>query len=76
MMRGKGIDRAFRSSAENNFILRTSSNMGILSINPTTRGADMVGRGVLRNTWWDVTTPASWGSHVQKYGSGGVGLFY
>ena len=40
------------------------------------RGADMIGRGLLNGTWWDVTTRGAWQMHVNKYGAGGIGLFY
>jgi len=40
------------------------------------RGADMIGKGFLKRTWWDVTTPGAWGKHVTKYGPGGVPLLY
>lgn len=40
------------------------------------RGADMVGKGLLEGTWWDVTTSSAWDAHVSKYGLGGIGLFY
>jgi hypothetical protein len=76
MMNGKGIDRAFRAAASNNLILRPAESIGILQINPMNRGADMVGRGILQGTWWDVTTSGSWGTHVSRYGLGGIKLIY
>ncbi|WP_276089287.1 DUF6443 domain-containing protein [Pedobacter sp. JY14-1] len=76
MMRGKGIDRAFRAGASRNLILAPAEKLGILTINPMNRGADMVGKGLLNGYWWDVTTIGSWGSHVSKYGAGGIGLIY
>jgi RHS repeat-associated protein len=76
MMRGKGVDRAFREMANNNLILGPAQRLGILEINPMNRGADMVGKGLLNGTWWDVTTQAAWQSHMSKYGAGGIGLFY
>lgn len=76
MMRGKGVDRAFREFANRNIILRTSQKIGLISLSPMNRGADMVGKGLLKGYWWDVTTRGAWGSHVSKYGPGGIGLFY
>ncbi|GAA5030084.1 hypothetical protein GCM10011506_18920 [Marivirga lumbricoides] len=76
MIRGKGIDRAFREGARNNWILNPTQRVGLIKINPTNRGADMVGKGLLNGTWWDVTTHGAWQMHVKKYGSGGIGLFY
>lgn len=76
MMNGKGIDRAFRAGASNNLILRPAESIGILQISPMNRGADMVGRGILQGTWWDVTTSGSWGTHVSRYGLGGIKLIY
>ncbi len=34
------------------------------------RGADFVDPSTGR--WWDMTTPAQWQNHVNKYGSGGT----
>ena len=76
LMRGKGVDRAFRLNAEKNWILNPAEKIGIIGINPMNRGADMIGKGLLNGTWWDVTTKGSWALHVKKYGSGGIGLFY
>jgi hypothetical protein len=76
LMRGKGVDRASRDAASNNLILRPAESIGLIEISPMNRGADMVGRGILQGTWWDVTTSGSWGTHVAKYGSGGIGLIY
>jgi hypothetical protein len=76
MMQGKGIDRAFREAAKNNLILSPAQKIGLLKINPTNRGADMVGKGLINGTWWDVTTAGSWQSHVAKYGEGGIQLLY
>ena len=76
MMQGKGIDRAFRIAADNNLILNPAERMGIVSISPMNKGADIVGKGILNGTWWDVTTSGAWGAHVAKYGPGGIGLLY
>ena len=76
MMKGRGIDRAFRDIASRNWVLNPAQQIGLLKINPMNRGADMVGRGLLKNTWWDITTKGSWQAHVDKYGAGGIGLFY
>lgn len=76
MMKGKGIDRAFRYYAERNIVIKGAQKMGLLGINPTNRGADMIGKGILNGVWWDVTTFKSWQNHVFKYGEGGIGLFY
>lgn len=35
-----------------------------------TRGADFV--DPLTGSWWDMTTPAQWQNHVNKYGPGGI----
>ncbi|MDF3059387.1 MAG: hypothetical protein K0R17_3602 [Rariglobus sp.] len=35
-----------------------------------TRGPDF--RQTRTNLWWDMTTPAQWPAHVQKYGNGGT----
>ncbi|MEP6727702.1 MAG: hypothetical protein ABJC98_17905 [Bacteroidota bacterium] len=32
--------------------------------------------GLLKGTWWDLTTFGDWGRHVTKYAEGGVGLLY
>lgn len=76
LMKGKGIDRAFREFAEKNFILNPAQKIGLIKFSPMNKGADMVGKGLLKGTWWDVTTIGSWDAHVTKYGSGGIGLFY
>ena len=76
VMAGKGVDRAFRYHMGKNLIYRAYSKLGLVKLGATNRGADMVGQGFLRQYWWDVTTKASWGRHVSKYGSGGTGLFY
>ncbi len=76
MMRGKGIDAAFRYYAGNNFILRGASHFGLIRLGARNLGADMVGTGSLSGYWWDVTTIGRWNSHVAKYGSGGTGLIY
>ena len=76
MMAGKGIDRAFRGIAARNLILNPAEKMGLIKINSMTKGADMIGTGLLNGTWWDVTTRAAWGAHEAKYGVGGIGLFY
>ena len=76
LMKGKGVDRAFREGATRNWILNPAQKAGLIQINPMNRGADMVGKGILKGTWWDVTTVGSWQSHVNKYGPGGIGLFY
>lgn len=76
LMNGKGVDRAFSIAANNNLILRPAQSIGLIKLSPMNRGADMVGKGILRGTWWDVTTSGSWGAHVTKYGPGGIGLIY
>ncbi|MBL7815693.1 MAG: hypothetical protein JNL70_11810 [Saprospiraceae bacterium] len=76
MMKGKGVDRAFRQHAANSTTLNIAQKLGILKVNPTNKGADMIGKGVLKGTWWDVTTPSQWRPHVQKYGPGGIPLTY
>jgi hypothetical protein len=30
-------------------------------------GADIIGQGILRGTWWDVTTQRQWQKHLDKY---------
>lgn len=72
LMRGKAIDRAFRQTADKNLILRGAQKVGIIKINPTNRGADMIGTKLLNGTWWDVTTPGAWQRHVDNYGPGGL----
>ena len=59
-----------------NFILGSAEKLGLIEFNPVNRGADMIGKGLLNGTWWDVTTPGSWAAHVAKYGSGGIPLFH
>lgn len=76
MMQGKGVDRAFRFYANRNWVLGPAQRMGIVTLNPMNRGADMVGRRLLNGTWWDVTTRGAWQSHVLKYGPGGIPLIY
>lgn len=76
MMKGKGVDRAFRAFAEKNIILNGAKKIGLIKINPMNKGADMIGKGLLKGMWWDVTTTGSWLKHVAKYGEGGIGLFY
>lgn len=76
MIQGKGIDRAFRTYASKNLVLRGANRLGLIRINPTNRGADMIGRGMLRGRWRDVTTSRAWGAHVNKYGPGGIPLLY
>jgi RHS repeat-associated protein len=76
MMQGKGIDRAFRFYANRNWILGPAQRMGVVTLSPMNRGADMVGRRLLNGTWWDVTTRGAWQSHVLKYGPGGIPLIY
>lgn len=75
-MKGKGVDRAFREVANRNWILNPAQKAGLIKISPMNKGADIVGKGILKGTWWDVTTVGSWQSHVNKYGPGGIGLFY
>jgi len=53
-----------------------AQKLGLIKINPMNRGADIVGQRMLQGVWWDVTTVGSWQSHVNKYGFGGIGLFY
>ncbi|MDB5014383.1 MAG: hypothetical protein JWQ25_2585 [Daejeonella sp.] len=76
MMRGKGIDRAFRDIAGRNLILNPAEKLGLIKLSPLNRGADVVGKGLLKGTWWDVTTRGAWSAHEINYGSGGIGLFY
>ncbi len=76
MMRGKGVDRAFRDMASRNWILNPSQRLGLIKLNPMNRGADMIGKGFLKNTWWDVTTKGAWPAHELKYGVGGIPLLY
>lgn len=76
MMQGKGVDRAFREGVKNNIILGPAQRIGILEISPMNKGADMIGKGLLNGTWWDVTTVGGWPSHVAKYGEGGIPLIY
>jgi hypothetical protein len=76
MMEGKGIDRAFRFFGNKNIILSGANKLGVIEFNSLTRGADMIGTGFLRGTWWDVTTQGAWGAHVAKYGTGGIPLLY
>ena len=76
LMKGKGIDRAFREGAARNWILNPAQKAGLIQINPMNKGADVVGKRILEGTWWDITTFGSWQSHVNKYGAGGIGLFY
>ena len=76
MMNGKGIDRAFRNLAKNNFVMKNAQKYGLIKINSTTRGADIVGKGFLTGAWWDITTPGAWAQHVKKYGEGGIKLLY
>jgi len=75
-MKGKGIDRAFREFGADNLIFKFFERINLIEISPMNKGADVVGKGLLKNLWWDVTTPGSWGAHVTKYGPGGTGLFY
>ena len=44
LMKGKGIDRAFRRGADNNWVLNPAQQMGLLQINSMNHGADMIGR--------------------------------
>lgn len=78
LMEGKGIDRAFRETAAKNWVLNPAKKFGLIQISPMNRGADIVGKGVLSGTWWDVTTKAAWGAHVTRYKDlgTGIGLFY
>ncbi len=76
MMRGRGVDRAFREFANKNIILSPAQKLGLIKLNPMNRGADMVGKGLLKGFWWDVTTQRAWNAHVMKYGKYGTGLFY
>ncbi|QKJ29000.1 RHS repeat protein [Mucilaginibacter mali] len=76
LMRGKGIDRAFREIGSDNLILKLFKNINLIEFSPMNKGADIVGKGLLKDSWWDITTPGSWAPHVTKYGPGGTGLFY
>ena len=72
LMRGKGIDRAFRDGAQKNIILKAAQRAGLIEVNPMNRGADLVGKKLLDGTWWDVTTSGAWQKHVDNYGPGGL----
>lgn len=67
LMRGKGVDAAFRYYAGRNLILSTAQRMRLITIGPRNFGPDVIGRGLFKNTWWDVTTKGAWNSHVVKY---------
>jgi hypothetical protein len=61
--RGNRIDVRTRSYVEQDPFLRNlQSNY--------TRGPDF--RDLRTGDWWDITTPAQWPAHVQKYGPGGT----
>jgi len=63
MYRGNRIDIRVRQLIKNDPILAPlKSNY--------TRGADFV--DPVTGNWWDMTTPGSWPSHVNKYGPGGT----
>lgn len=76
LMKGKGIDRAFREIADKNVIIKLAQKLKILKVNSLTKGADMDGLNLLGEYWSDVTTMKDWTKHTVKYGSGGKGLFY
>lgn len=63
MYRGNRIDVRARQLIKNDPVLSPlKSNY--------TRGADFVDPAT--ENWWDMTTPGSWPSHVNKYGPGGT----
>lgn len=76
LMQGKAIDRSFRIITKENYIFKAATKLDLLKVNPLNRGADVVGTKLLKGLWWDVTTVGDWQLHVNKYGSGGNGLFY
>jgi RHS repeat-associated protein len=76
MMFGKGVDRSFRQLASRNLILNPAERLGLIKINPSNKGADMIGKGMLKGQWWDITTPLQWNKHVVKYGPLGTPLLY
>ena len=61
--RGSAIDRRVRAAAQNDTFLRTLQGR-------SNRGPDFIDS--YSGSWWDMTTPAQWPAHVQKYGSGGT----
>lgn len=69
-MRGKGIKRAFRQTAANNVIPNIVLRLRMIQTNPANKGADIIDGGLLKGTWWDITTIGAWGKHVC------IGLFY
>lgn len=63
MYRGNRIDVRARQYIKDDPLLKfLDSNY--------TRGADFVDPATKK--WWDMTTPAQWQKHVDKYGSGGT----
>jgi RHS repeat-associated protein len=66
--RGERIDTFFKQAVENDPTLQH------LSITPRFQfGPDVFDPNTA--TWWDVTTPAQWGAHVEKYsGQFGTGI--
>ena len=57
------IDKRVRIEVQNDPFLRH------LQGRPN-RGADFIDPAT--ENWWDMTTPAQWPAHVQKYGPGGT----
>ena len=62
-MKGNAVDAAVKEAASNNFFLKK-----LVDVTPRfTFGPDFVGKGLLKGTWWDVTTSGSWAGHVTRY---------
>jgi RHS repeat-associated protein len=85
--RGSQIASHFVANYRNNLILRSAENLGFIEIGLVNRYPDVMGKGIFRDTWWDITTntKSSWRAHLRKYadpdndkyyGPIGIGIFY
>jgi len=68
---GERIDTLFKRSVNGD-----RSLWGVVTVTDRfERGADVY---LVSDTriWWDVTRPSQWGNHLERYGLGGIPLFY
>lgn len=83
--RGHQIDGAFFANYKNNVVLRTMNYLDLIQPGRSTKYPDLMGKGILRDTWWDIHTPGTYKAHLRKYadpesskfyGKIGIGIFY
>jgi hypothetical protein len=73
---GKAIDYATREAAKKNAILYIAQKFGLIEMGALNKGADIIGKGILKGHWWDFTTFGQAATKFPKYGFDGWLLLY